>query len=205
MPAFVNKIGKRFGKLVAKNVESRNGRYWYYCECDCGNLLWVAGGNLHINDNRGTRTCGCSKDGNPTHGLTGTPEHRIWKSMRRRCNNPNDISYKFYGARGIKVCKRWDSFENFLADMGKRPSNKYSIERKKVNKDYSPSNCYWVINTRQNRNRRDTVYITYQGKKLAMVDWADLLGIKQSTFRRRYYMGMPLDRMMRKEKLHKSR
>ena len=203
MPAFKSKIGLRFGSLVAVSTESRNGRYWYFCDCDCGQSLWVAGGNLH--SERGTQSCGCSKDGNPTHGLSKTPEFAIWKGMRKRCNNPNDPTYKHYGARGIKVCKRWDKFENFLADMGKRPSPKHSIERKKVNKGYSPSNCIWLLRKHQAWNRRDTVYVTYKGVKKSLREWSKELGIDFAILRARYYRKMPVERMLCSERLHKSR
>ena len=73
--------------------------------------------------------------------------------MRRRCNNPNHLRFKDYGGRGIKVCKRWDLFENFLADMGRRPKG-YSIERINVNGNYTPSNCKWIPKRDQSKNRR---------------------------------------------------
>jgi hypothetical protein len=88
------------------------------------------------------------------HGMTKTPTHRTWISMRRRCNELTHDQYKYYGGAGIKVCERWqDSFENFLADMGEMPEG-YSIERKDVNGNYEPSNCKWIPMAEQALNRR---------------------------------------------------
>ncbi|MBB6446459.1 hypothetical protein [Bacillus benzoevorans] len=79
--------------------------------------------------------------------------------MKGRCNNPNDKKYKDYGARGIKVCDRWEnSFENFLKDIGKRPSLKYSLDRIDVNGNYEPSNCRWADSVQQARNKRSQTH-----------------------------------------------
>lgn len=77
------------------------------------------------------------------HGLKGTAEYIVWEGMRARCSNPNHISYIYYGDKGIRVCERWDSFENFLEDMGSRPSDKHIIERRDSAEGYCPENCYW--------------------------------------------------------------
>ena len=90
-----------------------------------------------------------------THGKTYSPEYAIWCHMKSRCGNSNHKDYKYYGGRGIKVCKRWlDSFENFFADMELRPSPKHSIDRINNNGNYKPSNCRWVTMDIQARNRR---------------------------------------------------
>ena len=92
-----------------------------------------------------------------SNSVTGerTPEYIAWKAINQRCYNLNALQYKNYGARGIKVCDRWkDDFNNFLVDMGRRPSEKHSIDRINVHGDYEPGNCKWSDITEQNRNKR---------------------------------------------------
>lgn len=120
-----------------------------------------------------------------THGMSGTPTHRIWKGMVSRCANPK---IKNYGARGITVCKRWRVFVNFFADMGPRPCGK-SLDRIDNNKGYYAGNCRWATPKEQARNTRINVLIEYDGKKMCLDDWALESGIQAGTIRNRIHSG----------------
>lgn len=107
------------------------------------------------------------------------PEYKSWVGMKQRCYNPKSSQFSIYGERGIKVCQRWlDSFENFLEDMGSKPSNSYTIDRINVNGNYEPSNCRWATKVEQGNNRRDNRWITYKGEKYTISNFARLFDIK---------------------------
>jgi len=103
---------------------------------------------------------------------TAKPEYRVWSTMKTRCSNTNCAEYALYGARGITVCARWlHSFENFYRDMGPKPSPRHSLERLDSDKGYMPSNCRWATPAEQNRNRRNTIWITAFGERKCCLDW----------------------------------
>lgn len=118
-----------------------------------------------------------------------TIEYRAWDSMRQRCNNPNHRQYANYGGRGIIVCKRWNEFVNFLADMGRRPAGK-SLDRIDNSKGYYPSNCRWATSVEQNRNTRGNAKLAIDGKTLARIAWSEVSGIPSRTIKRRLDKGM---------------
>ena len=114
---------------------------------------------------------------NTTDSRGRTPTFRSWSAMLQRCNDPTFGSYHKYGALGIKVCKRWHVFENFLADMGERPDDT-TLDRIKSSKNYAPSNCRWATVKKQNSNRPGyNQYVTFKGKTLTRAAWARKLGI----------------------------
>jgi hypothetical protein len=113
----------------------------------------------------------------PNHGLSRTPEYVSWTCMKGRCYNRAIKSFKHYGGRGIKVCDRWlQSFENFLADMGERPSLRHTIERINNDGNYEPNNCKWIIAEHQALNRRSTKITRSQ-----IADVVDLIRSKDYT------------------------
>jgi hypothetical protein len=117
-----------------------------------------------------------------THALSRIDEYRIWASMKNRCHNPRDQGYAGYGGRGIQVCPRWrDSFENFIADMGRRPSKKHSIDRIENAGDYEPSNCRWATWKEQNNNLRTNRLLTLRGTTKTIHQWADEKGVDAKT------------------------
>ena len=126
-----------------------------------------------------------------------------WSAMKNRCNNPNFIHYDRYGGRGITYDKRWESFTNFLKDMGEKPSPKHQLERVDNDKNYCKENCMWVTRKEQTRNRggdRATRLYTYDGKTMCIKDWADYVGISPSSMRKRLDKGWPLEKAFSSEK-----
>jgi hypothetical protein len=126
---------------------------------------------------------------------TKHPLYRTWVRMRQRCYDPNDQNYKWYGARGIRVCKRWDRFDLFVKDMGCRPSG-HTLDRKKVNRNYSPSNCKWSSIEEQNRNTRRNVHIELNGKRQTVAEWSRETGINPATLSRRVHKGWSAERVL---------
>ena len=150
MPALIDMVGRRYARLeVIRRSQQTNstGAAFWLCRCDCGNEVETSGIGLR----RGTtRSCGCL---HITHGMTLSPEYRVWSSMHQRCTNPKHIRYANYGGRGISVCERWNKFEMFFSDMGRRPAG-LTLERVNNDEGYNPANCKWATLSEQNRNRR---------------------------------------------------
>ena len=152
----------KFNRLrPIERVENINRGKAFLCRCDCGNESIVP---LYSLKNGGTKSCGCLNSEvqskfmikySTKHGKSKSPEYKVWKGMKNRCNNPRATGYENYGGRGIKVCKRWDdSFENFIKDMGERPNENYQIDRIDNDKGYAPNNCKWVTPSENSLNKR---------------------------------------------------
>ena len=114
------------------------------------------------------------------------PEYVAWTSMKQRCCNRNARGYSRYGGRGIKVCSRWLlSFENFLADMGRRPSPQHSIDRIDNDGNYEPGNCRWATQKQQSANTSRTVKLSLNGETRCLKHWAVGIGVSEKTLHRR--------------------
>lgn len=124
-----------------------------------------------------------------THGeaIGGrTKEYRAWKHIRERCHCKSNNTYGYYGGRGISVCRKWmDSYESFLADMGRAPTPRHTIDRINNNGNYTKGNCRWATVAEQAKNRRSTILIKINGKTMCLYDWCKLLSLRPATIKAR--------------------
>ncbi len=185
----VDLSGQRFGRLVVLRFHgvSNSGKRVWECACDCGGKSLVTTGAMRSGS---TSSCGClcleiNSKRMSTHGASKSATYKIWSGIRARCNTPSASPWKYYGGRGIGICKRWDRFENFLSDMGVRPSKLHSIERIKNNQDYSPENCKWATILEQSNNRRDNHFLIFKGKRQSISQWAREIGMEVDTLKAR--------------------
>jgi hypothetical protein len=203
MPRIPIQLGARFGKLVVTaEAPPKSGSICYECICDCGIVKVISGSALKRGN---TSSCGClrrevlkrSALKNVTHGMTKSATYKAWTSMHQRCGNSKRRDFHNYGGRGIRVCERWAHFENFLIDMGIRPSSRHSLDRyPDQNGNYEPENCRWATYTEQNANNRHARYLEFQGERLLVRHWAKKLGIKEDTLYNRLRMGWPVERVL---------
>lgn len=181
MPNFKDLTGKRYGRLTVISLAGKNrwGAYTWLCQCSCteGNKTIVPVSSLTSGN---STSCGClarerAIDACTKHGyaarLQRRAEYSVYYAMIQRCYNPKNPQFIDYGGRGITVSDRWkQGFEFFLEDVGHRPSNKYSIERKDNNGPYSKENCEWATIGMQSRNNRRNVFVNISGEKLVLID-----------------------------------
>lgn len=195
-------VGREYGRLTVEALLGRDSSSFVHlqCLCACGNRISA----LAINVRRGnTQSCGCrKKEIITTHGHSprgySSSEYNTWHSMLQRCTNPKVPRFHRYGGRGITVCERWFSFENFLADMGAKPFPKATIERKDNNGNYEPSNCIWASDAVQRRNHSLTRKITHNGITLCLADWARETGITYNALRYRLSKGWTIEQALTK-------
>ena len=170
--------GKIFGRLkvISRKGVSKDFQAMWECICSCGKITVVRSASLR----RGTTmSCGCYnkeivKALKTTHGESNTNLYRVWNTMIQRCENPQSISFKNYGKRGIKVCNEWKEgyiyFRNWALNNGYAKG--LSIERKDNNKGYSPQNCCFVTSLVNGNNKRKSRYWIVFGKKFISANQA---------------------------------
>lgn len=176
----MNLIGQTFGRYTviefSPKVQFGQGTF-FVCRCECGRLSTVRGSALRAGSQKACQWCGHTR-----HGKSRTKEFRIWTNIKYRCTNPDSHAYAKYGGRGIKMCDRWqESFENFLADMGVRPTIKHSLERINNNVGYEPGNCKWALSIDQMNNTSLNRFVTYNGATKTVSQWAREVGLEYMT------------------------
>lgn len=213
--------GLKFGKLTIIG----EAPYWIKgsrrvrrvrCLCDCGNECEIRLQQLKPGV---TSSCGCYKSDRMkgkkspakiTHGMAKTKTYRAWWAMICRCKGTTGGSScrKRYFDRGVVVCERWQSFENFLGDMGERPSELHSLDRIDNDGNYEPNNCRWATRKEQSRNTSQNVVFVFEGERLCLADIAERIGMDPRTLHSRIRVrGMSLEDATRKpvRKTYRSR
>lgn len=186
------KIGERFGRWTVKrtDVDFKKHRR-VECLCDCGSRRNVLVSSLR---NGSSTSCGCfqrenSREIHTKHGSSHTREYHIWENMKSRCLNPTVAEYKYYGQRGITLCPRWMSFENFIEDMGRAPSSLHTIDRINNDGHYEAANCRWATRKEQANNTRRNRFLTIDGVSKTLSEWAELSNTNQVLISQRLSRG----------------
>lgn len=201
MPKFLDISGQKINKLTAISVVERGKRPKWLWRCECGTERVIQASNVRSGN---TKSCGCWREETRgctqkiggevvfTHQKSGTPEYRAWSGMKERCSNPRHKSFHNYGGRGIRVCQRWlESFNNFFADMGPRPSRNHSMDRwPDKDGNYEPGNVRWATPSQQMNNVRYNCRLTIDGTSLTIAQWCRHFGVKRSTYASRIERGL---------------
>lgn len=194
MPRLIDLTGQKFGRLnvICRDGSTIDGRAKWLCKCDCGKETAVSGKSLVRGE---TKSCSCLQKEKVRqvsfkHGYANSiREYRIWKSIRQRCNNPSHKNWSVYGGVGITICARWNSFENFIEDMGIAPSDTHTIDRINGTLGYSKENCRWATRLEQSRNIKSNKLLTFNGQTKPVSEWAEELNISK------YALYQRLDRL----------
>lgn len=187
---FQDLTDRRFGYWSVLSRAPNNGiiTQWF-CRCECGNERTVQAGHLKTGS---STSCGCREAQRTSHGQAKTMsrKYRCWRSMKSRCNNANGKDANIYFEL---LCDRWQTFDNFNADMPEPPSEQHELDRIDNNIGYEPRNVRWATRTEQNRNSSNCRWIKFNGETKLLTDWAKALGVTVSTLHERIQKwGIPI-------------
>ncbi len=192
MPKLLDLVGHRYGKLtVVARLPKIGSKYLCACKCDCGNDTEVQTGNLRSGH---TTSCGKCAGHGEAGTSTGTETHEwlAWKGMKDRCSASNPAR-KWYFDKGIKVCEAWLDYLTFLADIGRAPTPKHTVDRIDGNKGYEPGNVRWATQKEQHNNKSSNRWFEFRGDRLTMVMMAEKYGMSRNAFYARLKMGWSLE------------
>lgn len=172
-------IGDRYGKLVIIDARREGQNIICKCKCDCGYIK----DNIRLGNMRSGHIKSCGNHykeyATHTHGMSGSRIYRIYRKMLNRCYREQDESYKYYGAKGIRVCDEWKNNSGKFIEWAL--SNGYddtlSIDRIDTNGDYEPDNCRWITMHEQCLNRKTNIHLEYRGETKTVTEWAEALGM----------------------------
>lgn len=183
------------GVHSSKATEFKKGHTFWLGKTGEKASNWRGGKPKCIDCNKQLKTHGAKqckscfyKSRRKTMGLSGKPFYHIWVALRNRCENPKNQAYKDYGGRGIKLCNRWQIFENFYNDMYATYKKGLQIDRIDNNRGYEPENCKWVTSKEQQNNRRNNLFIEFYGIRDTLANWANFFNINYYTLYNRIYV-----------------
>jgi hypothetical protein len=194
MGALVDFVGRRFTWLtVLRRGETRRGSLGqslvvWVCQCDCGTTKEIPARALAAGR---TQSCGCLnlekiRERQTVHGMHGTRAYKDWKSAKERCFNPTSDRFESYGGRGITMDPLWaESFQAFFDHLGDCPEE-YTLDRIDVNLNYAPGNCRWATDEEQANNKRGSVHVVWEGKKLTLAQCAATTGRNYQSLHKLY-------------------
>lgn len=193
-----NRTFGRYQVIAKTERRSTRGHFFWLCRCSCGEEREVRGDALRSGD---SQSCGClnleQKQAAGRHRMSRTTEYKTWQGMKSRCFLESDPNYHRYGGRGIMVCDAWrESFDQFFADMGPKPTRRHSIDRIDNNGPYTPNNCRWALPKKQARNKRSNHVLSHQGQTKTLIEWAELLGMRERALSMRLLKGWTVERAL---------
>lgn len=128
-----------------------------------------------------------------THGLSHHPTYRVWLGIRARCCNPDHPAFPSYGGRGITLCDKWQDVGAFIADVGVKPSARHEIDRIDNDRGYEPGNVRWVTRSRNDRNRRNNLWVTFRGERRLLIELCEERGLRFDTVKYRLTTGWTVE------------
>lgn len=189
-------IGKDIGAftILEKVSRGRGKNVLWKVRCNCGREKYLEYGHIKSGS---TKSCGCQQrtlqsQAKIKHGKTFSREYRIWLGMKNRCKDHDNPDWGRYGARGIRVCEQWMDFRNFYEDMGDCPPE-MTLDRKDNDLGYFKENCRWATGSEQSRNRRSNRLLTYSGKTMPMVAWAEARNMPPERLQQRLARGWDME------------